>query len=210
MEGAAVAERRKVDNALVTALMAVKSTPRTGWMLRVVPPAIAETIAGHMAESALIALVLSERMSSICDVKLSPERAASIALIHDIAEAFVGDIVKRAADYIGKDLKESMELHVARDELGEFSLLIELLNDYIAQESVEARIAKAAEQFSTLLQGLRYLDNGYPVEEIVCAMYRTLSRQLDENTKCIYKALRDVFNDVLVKAEHLCSQGARA
>lgn|GEM_PF-207413 len=201
--------RRKVNNALATALMAVKSTPRTGWMLRGVPPAIAETIAGHMAESALIALVLAEKVSTLCDVKLSPERAASIALVHDIAEAFVGDIVKRAVDYIGKDIKERMEMHVAKDELGEFSLLLELLSDYIAQESVEARIAKSAEQFSTLLQGLRYLDNGYPVEEIVCAMYKALSRKGDETTMCIYNALRDIFKDVLVKAERLCNQGAR-
>jgi len=85
-------------------LLAIKNTPRTGWMLRGVPAAIAETIAEHLAESSILAIHISEKLAS-CGINVDVYKAAAIAAVHDIAEGVIGDIVKRAVELIGKEAK---------------------------------------------------------------------------------------------------------
>jgi len=191
--------------ALLTALHAAKNTVRTGWMLRGVPPALAETIAAHLAESAIIALVVADSMRRQCGAAVSPERAAIVALVHDLSEGFIGDIVKRAVNLIGKDRKEQAELHVAREEFGEDSIIYNLLREYVEQGSEEARVAKYSERLSTLIQGLRYARNGYPVEEIVCSMYNALSASSDDGYDCLKITINTLFEDVIKEAGELCA-----
>jgi putative hydrolase of HD superfamily len=192
---------------LLTALLAVKSTPRTGWMLRGVPPALAETIASHMAESAIIALVVAARLREK-GINTNPYYAASIALVHDLAEGFVGDIVKRATDIIGKDLKEKAELMTAKSEFANTPILYKLIETYIDQNNIEARIAKYSEQFSTLLQGLRYMKNGYNVDEITCNMYKYFAKRdtKDDIDAAIIQAFQDLFANILREVDNLCKK----
>ena len=173
--------------AVEQALRAVKSTPRTGWMLRGVPAAVAETIAAHMAESAILALLIGEKLAEK-GVQVDVYHAASIAAVHDIAEGFIGDLVKRATDAIGKDVKESIEVDVLHQEIGD-SIISRLAEEYVRQETIEAHVAKAAETMSTLLQALRYLRQGYDVEEILCGMLNTI-------TKTEPPALREVIEEL--------------
>jgi len=182
---------------LLQALMAVKNTPRTGWLLRGVPAAIAETIAAHGAEASVLALVIAEELGA------DPYRAAAIASVHDLGEAFIGDLVKRATDAIGKKLKEDIELRVAAEEFGENSIVFSLIREYIEQATPEARVAKLAEQLSTLLQALRYHRQGWrEVDEIMCSMLNSLSKAQDEELDALYRVAGRALNE----ARQLCSQ----
>jgi Predicted hydrolases of HD superfamily len=70
---------------------------RTGWMLRGIPGSLAETVAEHSFMSALICMELSE------DVKdLDVEKMAIYALLHDLGEAFIGDVVKNFSSSVGE------------------------------------------------------------------------------------------------------------
>ncbi len=185
-------------SGLLQALMAVKNTPRTGWLLRGVPAAIAETIAAHSAEAAVLALAIAGELGA------DPYRSAAIAAVHDLGEAFIGDLVKRATDEIGKKLKEDIELRVAAKEFGEDSIVFSLIREYIEQSSREARVAKLAEQLSTLLQALRYHRQGWrEVDEILCSMLSSLSNASEDERR----ALQRVAGEALREAEQICSRG---
>ena len=75
--------------ALVTlfrTLERLKRTPRTGWVDRGVRPADVESVADHSLLTALIAWFAAR-----LDPELEADRVLKLALIHDLAEALVGD-----------------------------------------------------------------------------------------------------------------------
>ena len=77
----------KKTHALLLEALSLKNLPRTGWVLR---GASRESVAEHTYGTAIIALVLS-RME-----KLSADDEAAllrIALLHDLHEARIGDLV---------------------------------------------------------------------------------------------------------------------
>lgn len=194
------AERR--DRPLALMLAGLKSTPRSGWMLRGVPAAIAESIAEHLAESAILALVLGERVREK-GVAVDIYLAAAIAAAHDAAEAFVGDIVKRAVDIIGRDAKERAELLSLKEEGLGGTVLYRLVAMYVKQDTLEAKVAKAAETLSTLIQAVRYYEAGHRwVSEIACSSYRTL-RKLGESCRAAREAL-EMFEHEAEVAASLC------
>lgn len=186
-------------------LSALKSTPRTGWMLRGVHAAVAESIAEHMSESAILALLLASRLRDH-GRPVDPYRAASIAAVHDLPEALVGDLVKAVSDALGKETKEAIELEALKESIGFDNTLTSLFRDYVRQDTVEARVAKLAEQLSTLLQGLRYYRQGYrDVEEIVCSMLNSINKMLASEE---LEPLHEVLSSVLAEASELCRSQA--
>ena len=194
---------RDSSGPLPLMLMGLKSTPRSGWMLRGVPAAIAESIAEHLSESAILALLLSDRIRER-GVAVDAYLAAAIAVVHDAAEAFVGDVVKRMADMIGKDVKERAELLSLQEEGLGGSSLYRLVSLYVKQDSVEARVAKVAETLSTLIQAVRYYETGYRwVSEIACSSYLSL-KKLSRTCKAADEALK-MFNREASIAADLCS-----
>ncbi|HID42091.1 MAG TPA: HD family hydrolase, partial [Pyrodictium sp.] len=160
-------------------LAALKSTPRTGWMLRGVHAAIAESIAEHMAESTVLALVIAEKLREN-GIEIDVLRAAAITAVHDLSESVIGDIAKLTADAIGKERKERLELNVAKNTLGDDNMLYALIKEYIEQATLEAHVAKLAEILSTLLQSLRYIMQGYRgVSEIACSSARAIKKMIE-------------------------------
>ena len=185
-------------------LTALKSTPRTGWMLRGVPAAIAETIAEHLAESSILALYISEKLSS-CGINVNPYRAAAIAVSHDLAEAIVGDIVKKAVELIGKDVKEKAEMEALR-ELGDV-LPAKLAIEYIEASTTESLVAKTAETLSTLLQAIRYVKHGYTeVCEIVMSMADSLENLLEKGGEKWRLCIGEEVRKAIEIASNLCSK----
>ncbi|ABM80731.1 HD domain-containing protein [Hyperthermus butylicus] len=170
---------------------ALKTTPRTGWLLRGVYPAIAETIAAHMYESAVLALMLGEELRS-CGIEVDPQHAAAVAIVHDAAEAIVGDIVKYTAEAMGKELKERIEVEAARKEIPSV-LLLKLLEEYVAQNTMESELVKIAEMLSTLIQSLRYIQHGFSsVSEIACSTAQGIDKILNGDIRlaCLRKTLQ--------------------
>jgi putative hydrolase of HD superfamily len=71
---------------LFAILRGLKRVPRTGWLDRGVPAAAAESVADHSYLTALIAWLLALDAPG-----LDADRVLKLAMIHDLAEAIVGD-----------------------------------------------------------------------------------------------------------------------
>ncbi|KAK9471124.1 HD domain-containing protein, partial [Dipodascopsis tothii] len=134
-------------------LRALKTTPRTGWVERKI--AGPESIADHMYRMALFAF--------FAPAGLDKDRAIKIALVHDLAEAVVGDITP--SDGISSDEKhrretETME-YLADNVIGAYNAeagaeLKTLYGEYENQTSAEARFVKDLDKFEFLLQSIEY------------------------------------------------------
>ncbi len=143
-----------------------RSLARTGWMLRGVPPSMAETVSSHSFAAAVLALELAQRLGA------DPYRAAAIALVHDIAEARVGDIAKVSGI---DEAKRSAELR-ALDELEVSGLVRSLVREFYESKSDEALVARAADLAATILASRYYRSLGLPVDEIERTSMRELER----------------------------------
>jgi len=142
-------------------LEALESLARTGWMLRGVPPALAETVAVHSFKAAVIAYETAVKLKAR-GLAVSPEKAALIALFHDVAESVIGDIAKTAG--IGEAKREAEARAVEALPLSAEAR--ELVREY-EEDSPEALVARAAELAATALEAERLERTGYPgVSEI--------------------------------------------
>ncbi len=139
----------------------MSSLVRTGWGLRGVPASVAETVASHMFSSSLLVLELHDILRG--KVGFNPYRAAAIALVHDLAEAFIGDIANLRGGFEG--VKQELEARIAEERV-EPHLIRELLLEYIGQRTTESKVARLANYLATYIQALRYERMGYDVSEI--------------------------------------------
>jgi len=101
---------------------ALKTTPRTGWVNHGVDKP--ESIADHMYRMSLMAMVAAKSMP-----ELDQNRCVKLALIHDLAEAIVGDITPH--DPVTKEEKAKMESEA-------MAKIRETLGDALGGEEVEA------------------------------------------------------------------------
>ncbi|BBD73055.1 phosphohydrolase [Sulfodiicoccus acidiphilus] len=157
---------------LERALRASKSLCRTGWMLRGVPGAEAETVAEHSFEAAVLAYFLAEKLA-MSGVRVDAERATAVALFHDMGESVMGDLVKWTGKRVDKP-------SVEREAFRELKVGEELFAEYSSRRSLESRLAKLSDVLSTHLQALRYAQRGYDVSEIVEATSSELQELLSD------------------------------
>lgn len=143
---------------LETLLVGAKSLVRTGWMQKGIPPAIAETVADHSFEAAVLAYIIASKLKER-SINVNPDHAAVLALFHDAGETILGDFPKWASERIDKREAEKEAFKVLG--VGE-----DLFQEFKEQETLEAKIAKLADRLSTYLQSKRYLKQGYDVNDI--------------------------------------------
>ena len=131
----------------------LKLTPRTGWVNHGVDKP--ESIADHMYRMSLMAMVAAKEMPG-----LDQNRCVKLALIHDLAEAIVGDITPH--DPVSKEKKAKMEADAMakiRDMLGD-SLGGEeveaLWHEYEDQVTDEAKLLKDLDKLEMIMQAGEY------------------------------------------------------
>lgn len=174
---------------LWSVLRGLSSLARTGWMLRGVPHELAEPVASHSFWAAVLAheLALELRRRG---ARVDPERAALIALYHDMAEARIGDIAKVSG--ISEAEKERAE-RAAVESLPVSEESRSLIVEFMDRSSPEAKLAKLGETLATLLRALDYERIGFDVSDIRGNMCRSLRRMLGE----LEKELGVEFGDLL-------------
>ncbi|KAK9450242.1 HD domain-containing protein [Limtongia smithiae] len=140
----------------------LKTQKRTGWLDKGI--ANAETISDHMYRMAVMCLLAGDQ-PGLEGVALDAQKCAIIAIVHDLAEAIVGDLTP--CDQVPQDEKHRRE----RISMLFLSDLIRphnprgaeiLYESYIAYEtgsSPEARFVKEIDKFEFILQSAEYLDD---------------------------------------------------
>jgi putative hydrolase of HD superfamily len=157
------------------AAYALKDERRTGWQLRGV--ARPETVAGHTWGVCLLVLAFADRAG------VDPARALRLAVVHDLAEAEVGDVPTRAdpdAETISATEKRARE----RDAIETFDAtladlaLADLWEEYERRESEAAAFVKDMDLVDMVLQAL-YYERGARYEPGDAAAFAAYDR-LDE------------------------------
>ncbi len=125
--------------------------PRTGWLLRgVVDP---ESIAEHSFGVCLVATLLIDDLRAR-GMTVDGERVLRMAIMHDAAEAFTGDIPMPAkTDELDVALEQAEALLLSK-VLSKPQL--ELWAEAEAGKTLEARIVKAADKVQMLIKALTY------------------------------------------------------
>jgi len=144
-------------DALLEALE-LKDELRTGWVLRKIDTP--ESVAAHTWGMATLCLLYAAQAGDAVD----RDRAISMALVHDLAEARTGDIATRADDEhqrISDEEKTARERAAVAELLepfdadadGEFRSLWEA---YEARETPTAQFVKDMDLIDNCLQALKY------------------------------------------------------
>ncbi|XP_009626145.1 uncharacterized protein [Nicotiana tomentosiformis] len=140
----------------------LKTTKREGWVRRGVNAP--ESIADHMYRMGVMALIAADLPG------VDRDKCVKMAIVHDIAEAIVGDITP--ADGISKDEKSRRERAALEDMcklLGggpRAKEISDLWMEYEENSSLEAKVVKDFDKVEMILQALEYEnEQGKDLEE---------------------------------------------
>jgi putative hydrolase of HD superfamily len=133
----------------------LKHERRQGWLLRGVNDSSVESVADHQYRMAMMALSLPG---------IDNIRCCKLALIHDVAESLVSDIVPQEDSNITKGDKHDLELraiNIIVDLLkGDYPALAteikEFYEEYAEQRSPSALIVKQLDKLDMIIQAFEY------------------------------------------------------
>lgn len=133
-------------------IIQLKQLFRQGWIQRGISPDNCETVAEHTFGNALLCLMLASRFP-----ELDGHRVLKMALIHDVAESYIGDFTPM--DNVPKETKQAMESEAMDKIFGKLpggEGLISVWHEYEAQESAEAKFVKQIDRLEFALQASVY------------------------------------------------------
>ncbi|PVG03165.1 hypothetical protein CPB86DRAFT_723691 [Serendipita vermifera] len=130
----------------------LKTQKRTGWVNNKIPHP--ESIGDHMYRMAILALCTE-------DTTLDIAKCVMLAVVHDLAEAQVGDITpdEGFTKEEKKKLEEDAMTNIATEMLHDSSAaqrILALWQEYETQESREARFVKDLDRIEMALQAREY------------------------------------------------------
>lgn len=153
-------------SSLIKTLMELerlKRLDRTGWILRGLPNGT-ESVAAHSFGVGIAAMLLADEFVRR-GIALDVQRVLRMALLHDWAEARVGDMPKTATEYFGAEIRKKAETAAFADVVGDLDSLgtsyKDLYDDYEQRTSLEARLVKVADVVDLLVEALALERAGY-------------------------------------------------
>ena len=140
-------------NALIE-LQRLKRLDRTGWVLRGFANGT-ESVAAHSFGVGVAAMLLADELRAQ-GVSIDVEKVLRIALLHDWAEARVGDMPRTATLYFGAEARKQAETAAFRDltESLNGAQYANLYHEYEERNTLEARLVKAADVIDLLVEAL--------------------------------------------------------
>ncbi len=171
-----------------------------------------ESVAEHTWSSCLLAMTLFSEISN----KVDQLRVLKMIIVHDLAEAVVGDIPafevsKRQDDKLENEKKAIREIVSSLDNQKLVDEIIALWEEFEERKTPEAMLAKACDKFDVLLQHLntdiKTWDKGDYKQNPYDSEYRfnfdTFIRELKDKVDFdIMKALEDAGLLDMVSEEH--------
>lgn len=142
--------------ATLIELQRLKRLDRTGWTLRGLPNGT-ESVAAHSFGVSVTAMLLADEIRAR-GTAVDLEKVLRMALLHDLAEARIGDMPRTAVSYFGSEVRKRAEIAAFADIIESTGVskdcYQDLYEEYEARESLEARIVKAADVVDLLVQAL--------------------------------------------------------
>ena len=129
----------------------LKEIPRSGYPFLGVGK---ESVAEHTFSTTMIAYVMSKFETDIDALKL-----LSMCLVHDLPEARIGDLNTVHKKYITADERQAVKDMAQNIFCG--SAITELIEEYNAGQSPEAKLALDADQLALILELKDLADIGY-------------------------------------------------
>lgn len=140
----------------------LKSLPRTGWLIHGIKNG--ESIADHCYRMTLLSMLLADTLVAK-GMKLDTEKVMRLSLLHEIAEARIGDIPFPVLTYIPEEVKEIGERKAVTSMLEKFGSIgkwyQELWEEFEQNETIEAKLVRAADKLELMIQVLEYEKLGY-------------------------------------------------
>ncbi|RRR76386.1 MAG: HD domain-containing protein [Candidatus Viridilinea halotolerans] len=138
--------------ALQAHIASLKLLPRTGWLQRNLRDV--ESVAEHSFGVATLALVVGDLYP-----ELDRGHLLAMAILHDMAEALLGDLPASASRLLGKAAKHEAERKAMLEifhGLPCSDAYLALWEEYSQAASKEARLVKALDRLEMLAQALAY------------------------------------------------------
>jgi len=135
----------------------LKQIPRTGWVTKV-GVKDAESVADHTFRVSLATMILSDLLN------LNTVKAVRIALIHDLAESYIGDLTpEQVNEGLNKSsLEEEAMLRLLKNLPEPIQhLYIEAWREWVNGESSEATLVREVDAFEMALQAEEYARSGF-------------------------------------------------
>ena len=149
LAAAAVSPSRALDFFAIVGKL--KTLKRTGWVQNEIP--LPESVADHMYRMSMLSFLIT-------DAQVNRDELIKICLMHDLAEAKVGDITPH--DGVSKEEKRRLEETALRQilsDIGQESISDEMLRLWMAYEegnSHTANVAKQLDKFEMIVQADEY------------------------------------------------------
>lgn len=130
----------------------LKTLQRTGWVIHKVPNP--ESVAEHSFRMAVLAMVVAEKVNA------DKNKVVKMALIHDIGEAEIGDIVtqKSGADLSNLSTKLNHERTAFQNifSLVEDTEYLQLFDEFEANQTKEAKLIRQLDKLEMFIQAYEY------------------------------------------------------
>ena len=140
----------------------LKNLSRTGWRFRGIKDT--ESVADHCYRVSLLSMILADVLTEQ-DVPLDVEKVMRIALLHEVAEARIGDLPFPALKYISEEVKAAGERAAVESMFESFGPLqqkyIQLWDEFEGATSIEGKLVRAADKLELMIQVLEYEKIGY-------------------------------------------------
>ncbi|KAM7487568.1 hypothetical protein LguiB_025052 [Lonicera macranthoides] len=162
----------------LTLCHSLKTTKRKGWINHGIKGP--ESIADHMYRMSLMALIAGDVPG------LNRERCIKIAIVHDIAEAIVGDITPSdGVPKAEKSRREQAALNEMCKVLGggmRAEEIQELWAEYENNSSIEANLVKDFDKVEMILQALEYeMEHGKVLDEFYLSTAGKFQTEIGKN-----------------------------
>lgn len=145
----------------IHSIYALKDVLRRGWLFCGIPEKSCESVAEHTYSTALLALLYLQENK---DAGLDGERVLTMALVHDLIEAKIGDITPR--DGIAGDKREALENLAAESLLAEYPELESSFREFRDSNTVEARLVRELDILDRAIQSIIYRHTGGNEDEL--------------------------------------------
>ncbi len=140
-------------------LMRLKRLYRQGWLKRGVPAELCESVAEHSFGTALLALLILGKGRE----GLDGQRAALLALVHEMGESYAGDITP--VDGVSKERKRELErdsILRALEGHPDADWFLALWEEFEEGGSPEARFVRELDRLEMGLQAALHDAEGHP------------------------------------------------